>query len=342
MNPTARKFWQSSGGWALGVLAALTLATVFAEGWVGSRALCVSYAGRLYFPLFSATISGRDLGADYDYEANYRQLAAAWRAAPQAGRWVVLPAVPFGPNENALAESPTPRWGPTPPDAVNPLGTDTLGRDILSRLVYGYRNALIFSAAYIVGLFVLGTAIGLIMGYCGGAVDFWGQRFIEIWSNIPFIYVVMIVASIVTPSLMWLVAITLIFSWPGLASYVRTLAFREKTHDFVQAARIAGAGGPRILATHILPQMTPLLLTFLPFQAAGAITTLTSLDFLGFGLRPPAASWGELLRTGSGALHAPWIVLSVVIAMTTILVLLTLVGNALREAFDAKTAIRYK
>jgi microcin C transport system permease protein len=173
-------------------------------------------------------------------------------------------------------------------------------------------------------------------------VDFIGQRLMEIWSNIPFIYVVMIVASIVTPSLLWLVVITLIFSWPGLASYIRTLAFSGKTHDYIAAALIAGAPTSRILARHILPQMTPLLLTFLPFQAAGAITTLTSLDFLGFGLRPPAASWGELLRVGSGALHAPWIVSSVVVAMTVILVLLTMVGNSLREAFDAKTAIRYK
>jgi microcin C transport system permease protein len=340
MSATWRKFWRSSGGVALVILGFFTLATVFAEVWVGARALCVGYEGRVYFPVITGVIPGRTFGLLYDYETNYRELAASFKS--DTHNFVILPSVPFSPNENALEGGATRRYGPTPPDARNPLGTDLLGRDILARVVYGYRNALIFSAAYLIGLLIAGTLVGLVMGYFGGAVDFVGQRLMEIWSNIPFIYVVMIVASIVMPSLLWLVIITLIFSWPGLASYVRTLAFSGKTHDYIAAAQIAGAPTSRILWRHILPQMTPLLLTFLPFQAAGAITTLTSLDFLGFGLRPPAASWGELLRVGSGALHAPWIVSSVVGAMTIVLVLLTMVGNSLREAFDGKTAIRYK
>jgi microcin C transport system permease protein len=189
---------------------------------------------------------------------------------------------------------------------------------------------------------VFGTLLGLIFGFYGGALDFWGQRLIEIWSNIPFIYVVMIVASIIVPNLLWLVVLSLIFGWTGIAAFVRTLAFRDKTREFVQAARAAGASDARIITKHLLPQLGGILLTFLPFQAVGAITTLTSLDFLGFGLRAPAASWGELLRTGSSQLQAPWIVLSVVVAMATILILLTIIGNALRESFDPKTLLRYK
>jgi microcin C transport system permease protein len=284
-------------------------------------------------------IPGRTFGLPYDYETNYRELAAKLANNPR--NFVILPAVPFGPNENALSDGSTRRYGPTPPDARNPLGTDLLGRDILARVTYGYRNALIFSAAYIVGLLVLGTIIGLMMGYFGGAVDFIGQRLMEIWSNIPFIYVVMIVASIVTPSLLWLVVITLIFSWPGLASYIARwpLAGKPTTTSPPHACgspHLPHPGAPHPSANDASASNLPSL------PAAGAITTLTSLDFLGFGLRPPAASWGELLRVGSGALHAPWIVSSVVVAMTVILVLLTMVGNSLREAFDAKTAIRYK
>jgi len=320
----------------------LTILTIAAPLWVNSKALLVSYDGQLHSPVLGKFLSGRDFGYDYDYEVDYRALAQKLKA-DQSG-WVLMPPIPYDAMQNALRSHSPERYAPTPPDLEhrNLLGTDPLGRDILARIVYGYRNALVFSGGYLLGLFVLGTLLGMAFGWWGGALDFWGQRLIEIWSNIPFLYIVMIVASMVSPNLLWLIILTLAFSWTGIAAYVRTLTFREKTRDFVQAARISGASSLRIMVRHLLPQMGTLLLTFLPFQAVGAISTLTSLDFLGFGLRPPAASWGELLRTGSANLHAPWIVLSVVVAMGFILLLLTIIGNALREAFDAKAPIRYK
>ena len=371
-------FWKA-GGVALVIWSVLTIASIFAELWIGSRALVVSYQGKLYFPVIQGQISGRIFGMDYDYEADYRELqkvidarvhgAETTENAPRklqtegtytpetvlympaktaepacAHDFVILPLVPYNITENALATYAPDKFAPSPPNFEhrNFLGTDPLGRDILARLVYGYRNALIFAGLYLVGLMVIGTVLGLMFGYYGGAFDFWGQRIIEIWSNIPFIYVVMIVASITAPNLVWLVVLSLIFGWTGVAAFVRALVFREKTREFVLAAKATGASDWRIIVGHLLPQMGTMLLTFLPFQAVGAITTLTSLDFLGFGLRPPAASWGELLRTGSSSLQAPWIVSSVVVAMALVLILLTIIGNALREAFDPKTLLRYK
>lgn len=329
-------FWRQ-GGTAFVVWLAITLLSLCAELWIGNRALWVNFEGRNYFPLFQGQLSGRTFGQDHDHEADYRALAKQHRA-------ILMPVIPYSPTENALAVHSPNAYGPLPPDLAhkNLLGTDPLGRDILARLVYGYRNALIFAALYLIGLTIVGTLLGMIFGYYGGAIDFLGQRLIEIWSNIPFIYVVMIVASITVPNLFWLVILSLVFGWTGLAAFVRTLCFRDKTREFVLAAKAGGASDMRIWWHHLLPQLGTLLLTFLPFQAVGAITTLTSLDFLGFGLRPPAPSWGELLRTGSSSLQAPWIVLSVVGAMTLVLVLLTLIGNALREAFDPKALLRYK
>lgn len=339
-------FWQR-GGLALVIWAVLTLASIFAEVWVGHRALLVSYNGKIYVPVLQGRIAGSEFGLGYDYEADYRELKKIIEEKEKNNKdiknnFVILPLVPYSPTENALQVSQPNAWAPTPPSGKNWLGTDPLGRDILSRLVYGYRNALTFAGLYLLGLMIIGTVLGIAFGYYGGALDFWGQRLIEIWSNIPFIYVVMIVASITVPNLLWLVVLSLIFGWTGLASFVRTLSFRDKTREFVQAARASGASDRRIITRHLLPQLNTILLTFLPFQAVGAITTLTSLDFLGFGLRPPAPSWGELLRTGSSALQAPWIVLSVVVAMALILILLTVIGNALREAFDPKGLLRYK
>jgi|GEM_PF-481134 microcin C transport system permease protein len=373
-------FWKN-GGLALVVWLTLSLLCVFAELWAGNRALFVAYQGRVYFPLFQGQLPGRTFGLPYDYETDYRELEKLSHTSPPTPNpslregnldmgaappnptgntsdfypssssattakapFVLLPLIPYSPIENSLSLTNPNAYAPSPPDfaSTHYLGTDPLGRDILVRLVYGYRNALIFASLYLVGLMVIGTLLGVAFGYYGGLFDFLGQRLIEIWSNIPFIYVVMIVASIISPNLFWLVVLSLVFGWTGIAAFVRALSFREKTRDFVLAAKASGSSDFRIITRHILPQLGGILLTFLPYQAVGAITTLTSLDFLGFGLKPPEASWGELLSTGSGSLQAPWIVSSVVAAMTLVLVLLTIIGNALREALDPKTLLRYR
>jgi microcin C transport system permease protein len=322
------------------ILAALVILSVVGECLVNSRALLVKYHGHYYFPTYGAIHPGTDFGEDYSYETNYRHLKTRF-AAEARGDWVLLPPVPYNAFENDF------RPGVYPPTAPSTserhfLGTDTTGRDILARLFYGFRIALIFSAFYIGFVYLIGIAVGCAMGWFGGSVDLLGQRLVEIWSNIPFLFVVMIVASLVRPDLFLLVAITGLFSWTGMTYYMRTATYKQKARDYVAAAEALGASTPRIIFRHILPNTLSTLVTFIPFTLAGAITSLTALDFLGFGLPPPTPSWGELLQQGTANLNAPWIVLSVFIAMVFVLTLVTFVGEAIREAFDPKKFTTYQ
>lgn len=180
------------------------------------------------------------------------------------------------------------------------------------------------------------------MGYFGGWFDIAVQRVIEIWANVPFLFVVIIVASIITPSLWMLLAIVVVFSWTSMTYYMRSSTYREKARDYVHAAQVLGAGTSRIIFRHILPNILSTIVTFIPFSVAGAIAALTSLDFLGFGLPPPTPSWGELLRQGTSNLNAPWIVVSAFSALTVVLTLVTFVGEAIREAFDPKKFTTYQ
>ena len=222
------------------------------------------------------------------------------------------------------------------------LGTDQINRDILARLLYGFRNALIFAACFIVLTYLIGITLGCLMGYFGGWFDLLVQRLIEIWSNIPFLFVVIIVASIITPNLAILLGIVVLFSWTSMTYYMRSVTYREKARDYVHAAQVLGASTPRIIFRHILPNILSTIVTFVPFTVSGAIAALTSLDFLGFGIPPPTPSWGELLRQGTSNLNAPWIVASAFSALTLVLTLVTFVGEAIREAFDPKKFTTYQ
>ncbi|MFA6289638.1 MAG: ABC transporter permease subunit [Opitutaceae bacterium] len=322
------------------VLAFLIVLSVFGELLVNSRALVVKYQGAYYFPTYGAFHAGTDFGEDYSYETNYRHLKSRL-AAEARGDWVLLAPVPYNAYENDFRPGIYP---PTAPSAAERhfLGTDTTGRDILARLFYGFRIALIFSAFYIGFVYLMGVVVGCSMGWFGGAVDLIGQRLVEIWSNLPFLYIVMIVASLVRPNLTLLVFITGLFSWTEMTYYMRTATYRQKARDYVAAAEALGASTPRIIFHHILPNTLSTLVTFLPFTLASAITLLTALDFLGFGLPPPTPSWGELLGQGTANLNAPWIVSSVFFSMVFVLTLVTFVGEAIREAFDPKKFTTYQ
>ena len=252
-----------------------------------------------------------------------------------------MPPVPYNPYENSFD---TGAYPPTPPSFAERhyFGTDTTGRDVLARLFYGFRIAMIFSILFVALVYFLGCAIGCAMGYFGGAFDLIAQRLIEIWSNIPFLYVVIIVASIFTPNLGLLLAIVVLFSWTGMTYYMRTATYREKSRDYTAAAQVMGAGSGRIIFRHILPNTISTLVTFVPFTLVGALTSLTALDFLGFGLPPPTPSWGELLHQGTSNLDAPWIVTAVFLAMVGVLTLVTFIGEAIREAFDPKKFTYYE
>jgi len=221
------------------ILSFLALLTAFGELLVNSRALVVRYHGNYYFPTYGAFHPGTDFGEDYSYEANYRHLKQRL-GAQGGGDWVLLPPVPFNSYENDFRQGVYP---PTAPSAAERhfLGTDTTGRDILARLFYGFRIALIFSAFYIGFVYGLGITVGCAMGFFGGAVDLLGQRIVEIWSNLPFLYIVIIVASLVRPDLTLLVVITGLFSWTGMTYYMRTATYREKARDYVAAAEVLGA-----------------------------------------------------------------------------------------------------
>jgi microcin C transport system permease protein len=328
------------GYYSLLVLMALLLASVFAELLVNSRAIVVHYDGHYYFPTYGAYIPGMQFGLDYAYETNYRELKQHFSAqrnsdATDHGNWVLLPPVPYNPFENDFKAEGFPPYPPSLSDR-HILGTDVSGRDIMARLVYGFRLAMSFALILLFCNYLIGIAVGCAMGFWGGSFDLFFQRLIEIWSNVPFLYVIMIIASVIVPNFWTLVIAMVIFGWMGMTWYMRTATYKEKAREYVTAARALGATNTRIIFQHILPNTISIIVTFIPFSVATGITSLTALDYLGFGLPAPTPSWGELLSQGTSNLQSPWIVTSVVVAMTVVLLMVAYVGEAIREAFDPK------
>jgi len=321
------------GYYSFTIIVILIFVSLFAELFFNNRALIVHYEGRHYFPTYGEMIPAHTFGLEQDYETNYRELKQRFRKA-ERGNWVLMPLVPFNPYENDFKENEFP---PLPPSFKEKhfLGTDSAGRDVLARLVYGFRMAIFFSILLLVISYLLGISIGCAMGYFGGKFDLFFQRIIEIWSNVPFLYVVIFISSIVH-NFFILLLIMAFFSWIGITWTMRTITYKEKARDYVLAARALGATNRRIIFKHIIPNTIAIIVTFAPFFVIGGITALTGLDFLGFGLRPPAPSWGELLQQGLANLDAWWIGGSVVFAMFITLLTVTFVGEAVREAFDPK------
>jgi microcin C transport system permease protein len=339
-SPQAKRSWQrfksiKRGYYSFIVICILIVASLFAEIWVNNRPVIIHYNDTLYFPSYGDILPGSTFGLDYSWETNYRELNQHFTENPDAGNWMVNALVPYNPFENHFIEGEYPPYSPSA-EHKHYLGTDMAGRDILSRIVYGFRIAILFSLFLLVITYLIGIFIGALMGFLGGAFDLVFQRVIEILSNVPILYIIMIVASIITPSF-WTLALMLgAFSWMGLTWYMRTETYRENTREYVLAARSIGASNWRIMFKHILPNSVSILITFFPFSVVGGITALTSLDYLGFGLPAPTPSWGELLQQGTNNLDYQWIAASAVIALTIVLTLVTFVGEAVREAFDPK------
>lgn len=222
------------------------------------------------------------------------------------------------------------------------LGTDEPGRDVLARAFEGFKIVILASIIYVFATFFVGISVGCAMGYFGGLFDMLFQRFIEIWSSVPFLYVVIIISTLVTPSFASLMGIIVAFSWMGMTYFMRTATYREKERDYVAAARLLGASPARIIFKHILPNAVSTVVTFVPFLVAGIIGALTSLDFLGFGLPPTDPSWGEMLKQGSENHESHWILYTVVVCLISVLVLVTFIGEAIREAYDPKKYTVYE
>jgi microcin C transport system permease protein len=345
LNPlTIKKFRRfksiKRGYYSFILILVLILASFFAEILVNKRAVVVHHNGEYYFPTYGDPIPGSTFGLDYKYETNYRQLARKFESEGR-GNWVILPLIPYDAYENDLREDEFPPYPPSFEDR-HYLGTDTIGRDIAARLVYGFRIAILFSLLLLVFNYGVGVSIGCAMGFWGGIFDLIFQRIIEIWTLLPGLYVIIIVSSIMVPNFFMLIVIMAFFGWTGITWTMRTITYKEKAREYVLAAKALGATDFRIIFKHIIPNTIAIIVTFAPFAVSGGIVALTSLDYLGFGLPPPTPSWGELLQQGWANLDAWWIGGSVVLAMIITLMAVTFVGEAIREAFDPKMHTTYE
>ncbi|MBU8910701.1 MAG: ABC transporter permease subunit [Desulfobacterales bacterium] len=326
------------GFWSFIILLAMIFVSFFAEIFINSRAVMVYYNGNFYFPTYTNMIPGSVFNLGYEYETNYRDLKKKFETS---SNFVILPPVPYNPYENDLKLNSYP---PFPPSFKEKhfLGTDNVGRDILARLVYGFRTAIVFSFVLLIMNYSIGITIGCSMGYFGGKFDLIFQRIIEIWNNVPFLYVIIIIASIVIPNFMILLLIMAFFGWIGITWVMRTMTYKEKEREYILAVRSLGASHARIIFKHIIPNTISVIVTYAPFAISGGIVALTSLDYLGFGLPAPTPSWGELLSQGWQNMEAWWIVSSVVAALVTTLMTVTFIGEGIREAFDPKLHTVYE
>jgi microcin C transport system permease protein len=302
-----------------------------AELIANDKPLIVRYEGKFYFPIVKSQPE-RVFGGDFATPTDFLDPDIRHNITSN-GNWAIYPPIPYSYETlNYFSKVPN----PAPPSLDNWLGTDDRGRDVLSRLIYGFRLSILFGLALtIVGVSV-GIITGSLMGFFGGKFDLISQRLIEIWSAMPELYLLIIFASIFNPSIWLLIILLAAFGWMGLSDYVRAEFFRNRALEYVRAARALGLTNLQIMRRHILPNSLTPVITFLPFRMSAAILSLTSLDFLGLGVPPGTPSLGELLSQGKGNLDAWWISLSTFVVLVATLLLLTFMGEALRDAFDSR------
>lgn len=331
-----RLLWRRFRRHRLGFVSLIVFVTLCAlsfsaELWCNDRPLLVRYQHQWFVPVlhdYPETAFGGDFPTPADY------LDPAIRQRIEGGdNFAVYPLVHYGPRTlNYFATEPN----PAPPSVENWLGTDDSGRDVLARLVYGFRVSVLFAFALTAIGTVLGVFAGAMQGYFGGRLDLFAQRLIEIWGALPELYLLLIFASIFSPSLLLLIVLLSAFGWIGMSNYVRAEFLRQRGQDYVRAARALGLSHAQVVWRHLLPNcMTPVI-TFLPFRMSGAILALTSLDFLGLGVPPGVPSLGELLAQGKANLDAWWISAATFLVLVVTLLLLTFMGDALRQALDTR------
>ncbi|HYF42550.1 MAG TPA: ABC transporter permease [Ramlibacter sp.] len=333
-----RRAWQrfrrnKLGFWSLMVFSVLVVLSLFAEVLSNDKPIIVRYEGSYYFPLvrdYPETTFGGDFHTPTDYLDPFIRDKLG-----QGSNWALYPPNRYGPRTlNYFATNPN----PAAPSRENLFGTDDRGRDLLAQLIYGFRVSVLFGLALTVIGVVVGVLTGAIQGFFGGKTDLAFQRFIEIWGSMPELYLLIIFSAVFAPSVALLLILLSLFGWMGLSDYVRAEFLRNRQMDYVRAAKALGVGNGRIMWKHILPNsMTPVV-TFLPFRMSAAILALTSLDFLGLGVPPGTPSLGELLSQGKANLDAWWISLSTFGVLVTTLLLLTFMGDALRDALDPRKA----
>ncbi|MBB4266849.1 ABC transporter permease [Roseospira visakhapatnamensis] len=321
------------GVWSLWIFLVLFVVSLFAELIANDRPLLVWYDGAPYVPVL-ADYPETTFGGDFPTLTVYRDPFVAGLIADKG--FMVWPPVRFS-YQTVNQDLPVP--APAPPSAENWLGTDDQGRDVFARLLYGFRLSVLFGLTLTLVSSVIGVAAGAVQGYFGGTLDLLLQRFIEIWSGLPQLFILIIVSSVLIPGFWTLLVVLMLFSWTALVGVVRAEFLRARNFDYVRAARALGMSDAGIMVKHVLPNAMVATLTFLPFILAGSLVALTSLDFLGLGLPPGAPSLGELLRQGKDNLQAPWLGITSFMVIAVTLTLLVFVGEAVRDAFDPRKGV---
>ncbi len=319
------------GFFSLIIFGVLFVLSLFSELISNDRPLIARYDGQILFPI-AKDYSEKAFGGDFDSPADYLDPFIRQQLS-RDDNWALYPLNHYRHDTlNYFAKSPN----PAPPSSDNWLGTDDRGRDVFARLLYGFRVSILFGLALTITGTVLGLVTGAIQGYFAGRTDLFFQRFMEIWGSMPELYLLIIFASIFEPSILLLLLLLSLFGWMGLSDYVRADFLRNRNLDYVQAARALGLSNGQIIWRHVLPNSLTPVVTFLPFRMSGAILALTSLDFLGLGVPPSMPSLGELLAQGKNNLDAWWIALSTFMVLTITLLLLTNIGDALRNSLDVR------
>ncbi len=322
------------GYYSLWIFLAMFTVSLFSEFIANDKPIVMYHEGSLYFPVFF-TYTEEKLGGEFKTEAKYEDPFVQQLVADSGG-WMLWPPIRYSYD--------TVDWyieqaAPAPPSGQHWLGTDDGARDVVARLLYGFRLSVSFGLALTLIASVIGITVGAVQGYYGGLVDLFGQRVIEIWAGLPMLFLLIILSSIVEPSALWLLLLLVLFSWMALVGVVRAEFLRTRNYDHVRAARSLGVSDATIMFKHVLPNAMVATLTYLPFILNGSITTLTALDFLGFGLPPGSPSPGELLAQGKSNIQSPWLGLTGFATLAIMLTLLIFVGEAVRDAFDPRRTL---
>lgn len=359
ISPINRRRWENfkknkRGYWSLWIFLTLFFLTLFAEFIANDKPFLIRYDGRFYFPAI-VTYAETTFGGEFETAADYRDPYLKDKIAEKGG-WVLWPPIRYSYSTHNL-DLPTP--APSPPTWMlteeqckpvverkklnscsdleyNWLGTDDQGRDVLARLIYGFRLSVLFGLILSSISSVIGVVAGAVQGYFGGKVDLLFQRFLEIWTSVPQLFLLMIISSVLTPSFFVLLGILLLFSWVSLVGLVRAEFLRGRNFEYVTAARALGVSNINIMFRHLLPNAMVATLTFLPFILSASVTTLTALDFLGLGLPPGSPSLGELLSQAKANIQAPWLGIAGFFSIGIMLSLLIFIGEAVRDAFDPR------
>ncbi|MCE9507044.1 MAG: ABC transporter permease [Alphaproteobacteria bacterium] len=318
------------GYWSMWIFVGLFLFSLFAEMIANDKPIVVQYQGSFYFPIVQS-YPETAFGGEFETQADYRDPVV--KKLIEDKGWMLWPPVHYSYQTiNYNLDVPA----PAPPSSENLLGTDDQGRDVLARLIYGFRISILFGLTLTVLGSIGGVAVGAAGGYFGGMVDLLSQRFIEIWSGMPVFFLLIIMSSVITPGFFTLLLLMLLFSWMHLVDVVRAEFLKARNLDYIRAAKALGVSTPVIMFKHALPNAMVATLSMMPFVLTGSITTLTGLDFLGFGLPPGSPSLGELLSQGKNNLQAPWLGIAAFLSLAVMLSLLTFIGEAVRDAFDPR------